>query len=182
MTNTKRPAPREISAGSMSDIAFLLLIYFLVTTTIIEDKGVLARLPEWSPDPPPALPVHERNVFSVMINAQNQVLAEGKFTDIGELRSMVKTFILNPEKETDLAENPSMAIIALKHDRATNYQSYIAVYNELKAAYNELWQERAIQHHQKNYSELTQAQQKKIRDAVPLVISESEPTEFGEEK
>ncbi|MFZ1751822.1 MAG: biopolymer transporter ExbD [Saprospiraceae bacterium] len=74
---TKRHMSNEINAGSMADIAFLLLIFFLVTTTISEDKGVLVKLPEWSPELPPPLPINERNVFSVLINAQNQLLVRG---------------------------------------------------------------------------------------------------------
>ena len=82
---TKRRMNNEINAGSMADIAFLLLIFFLVTTTISEDKGVLVKLPEWNPAPPPPLNIHERNVFSVLVNAQNQLLVRGKAMNLSDL-------------------------------------------------------------------------------------------------
>ena len=87
---TRRRMNNEINAGSMADIAFLLLIFFLVTTTISEDKGVLVKLPEWSPESPPPLPIHERNVFSVLVNAQNQLLVRGKAMDIADLKNSTK--------------------------------------------------------------------------------------------
>ncbi|MBP6238714.1 MAG: biopolymer transporter ExbD [Saprospiraceae bacterium] len=179
---TRRRMNNEINAGSMADIAFLLLIFFLVTTTISEDKGVLVKLPEWSPESPPPLPIHERNVFSVLVNAQNQLLVRGKAMDIADLKNSTKIFIKNPTNDPKMSENPSMAIISLKNDRATKYQMYIEVYNELKSAYNELWEEESRTKYRQNLNELTALQQKTIKDAIPLVISEAEPTEYGEEK
>ena len=81
-----------------------------------------------------------------------------------------------------MSEEPTKAIISIKNDRGTKYQTYLEVYNELKAAYNELWEEAAMAKHGKNLDELSNAQQKDIRNAIPLVISEAEPTKFGEEK
>jgi biopolymer transport protein ExbD len=172
----------EINAGSMADIAFLLLIFFLVTTTISEDKGVLVKLPEWNPVPPPPLTIHERNVFSVLVNAQNQLLVRGKAMNISDLKNNTKNFIKNPTHDPQMAENPTKAIISLKNDRGTKYQVYIEVYNELKAAYNELWEEAAMNIYGKYLNELTAIQQKTVKDVIPLVISEAEPTGFGEEK
>ncbi|MBK7806504.1 MAG: biopolymer transporter ExbD [Saprospiraceae bacterium] len=179
---TKRRRNNEINAGSMADIAFLLLIFFLVTTTISEDKGVLVKLPEWSPESPPPLSIHERNVFSVLVNAQNQLLVRGKAMDIADLKNSTKIFIKNPTNDPKMSEKPSLAIISLKNDRGTKYQMYIEVYNELKSAYNELWEEEARTKYRQNLNELTALQQKTIKDDIPLVISEAEPTGYGEEK
>ena len=182
MASNKHRMSNEINAGSMADIAFLLLIFFLVTTTIAEDKGVLVKLPQWSEEPPPEIKLNTRNVYSVLVNAQNQLLVRGEVMKIGDLKNNTKIFIVNPQKLENMAESPTKALISIKNDRGTQYHTYLEVYNELKAAYNELWEESAQIKFGKNMDELSNAQQKEIRDAIPLVISEAEPTKFGEEK
>ena len=171
----------EINAGSMADIAFLLLIFFLVTTTIVEDKGLLVKLPPWSDEPPEITKLKTRNVFSVLVNASNQLLVRGEPTDIDNLRERAKEFIMNPDRADDLAESPKKAIISLKNDRGTNYDTYFEVYNELQAAYNELREEEALKRFGKPYAELPGSQRSEIRNAIPLILSEAEPTSFGEE-
>lgn len=175
-----REAP-EVNAGSMADIAFLLLIFFLVTTTIDVDKGVLVRLPPWSEDEPEVDKMKKRNVYSVLVNAQNQLLVRGEPQQISTLRDNAKEFIMNPNKREDMAEKPTKAIISLKNDRGTHYKTYLEVYNELKAAYNELREEAAQRRHGKSYEFLSKDQKRAIRSDIPLVISEAEPTDFGEE-
>jgi rRNA maturation endonuclease Nob1 len=101
---------------------------------------------------------------------------------IEELKANTKVFILNPQQLPNMSESPTKALISIKNDRGTKYQTYLEVYNELKAAYNELWEEAAMSMFGKNLEECTSVQQKEIRDAIPLVISEAEPTKFGEEK
>ncbi|THH39906.1 ExbD/TolR family protein [Neolewinella litorea] len=181
-TKTRDRMNNEINAGSMADIAFLLLIFFLVTTTIAEDKGILVKLPPWSDEEPDITKLKERNVFSVLVNAQNQLLVRDEPARIGELRERAKEFIVNPNRRPDLAEGPKNAIISLKNDRGTNYDTYLAVYNELKGAYDELWDELSMQRYGEPYSEeMPFAQRKAIRDEIPMVLSEAEPTNFGEE-
>ena len=173
----------EINAGSMADIAFLLLIFFLVTTTIAEDKGILVKLPPWSDEEPDITKLKERNVFSVLVNAQNQLLVREEPARIGELRERAKEFIMNPSNRPDLAEGPKNAIISLKNDRGTDYDTYLAVYNELKGAYDDLWDELSQRRYGEPYSEeMPFAQRKAIRDEIPMVLSEAEPTNFGEEQ
>ena len=101
---------------------------------------------------------------------------------IEELKANAKIFILNPDKRSDMSDDPTKAIISIKNDRGTKYKTYLEVYNELKAAYNELWEEAAMTKFGKNLEDLKPSQQKEIKDAIPLVISEAEPTKFGEEK
>ena len=173
----------EINAGSMADIAFLLLIFFLVTTTIVEDKGITVKLPPWSEEEPDITKLKTRNVYSVLVNAQNQLLVRGEPMRIEELRMNAKEFIVNPSQREDYSERPSKALIMLKNDRGTNYKTYLAVYNELKGAYNELWDEMSRRKYGKPYSEeLPIAWKKAIKEEIPMVLSESEPTAFGEEK
>lgn len=171
----------EINAGSMADIAFLLLIFFLVTTTIVEDKGILVKLPPWSDEEPDITRLKERNVFSVLVNASNQLLVRGEPANIDNLRDRTKEFITNPRRQEDLAESPKKAIISLKNDRGTNYKTYLEVYNELQAAYAELRNEEALKRFGKQYAECNSQQRKDIRNDIPLILSEAEPTSFGEE-
>ncbi len=173
----------EVNAGSMADIAFLLLIFFLVTTTIASDKGITVKLPPWSNEEVDAAKLKTRNVFSVLVNADNQLLVRGEPARIEDLRERAKEFILNPQKREDLSEKPTKAIISLKNDRGTKYETYLSVYNELKAAYRELWDDEARKTLGKPYSDnLPLEARKKIRNKIPFVLSEAEPTAFGEEK
>ena len=182
-TKTRDRMNNEINAGSMADIAFLLLIFFLVTTTIAEDKGILVKLPPWSDEEPDITKLKERNVFSVLVNANNELLVREEPARIGELRERAKEFIMNPSNRPDLAEGPKNAIISLKNDRGTDYDTYLAVYNELKGAYDDLWDELSQRRYGEPYSEeMPFAQRKAIRDEIPMVLSEAEPTNFGEEQ
>ena len=181
-TRTRDRMTNEINAGSMADIAFLLLIFFLVTTTIVEDKGITVKLPPWSNEEPDITRLKERNVYSVLVNAQNQLLVRGTPMRIDDLRSNAKEFISNPTNRPDLAEKPTKAIISLKNDRGTEYKTYLEVYNELKGAYNELWDELSQRKFGVPYSDdLPYAYRKAIKDEIPFVLSEAEPTSFGEE-
>ncbi|MEZ4985550.1 MAG: biopolymer transporter ExbD [Saprospiraceae bacterium] len=182
-TSSRSRMNNEINAGSMADIAFLLLIFFLVTTTIAEDKGILVKLPPWSDEEPDITQLKTRNVYSVLVNAQNQLLVRGEEMDIDELRDKTVEFISNPQQREDLAEAPNKAIISLKNDRGTSYGTYLEVYNELKAAYYALWDELSRQKFGVPYSDdMPVAQQKAIKDEIPFVISEAEPTSFGDEQ
>ena len=145
----KRSAP-EVNAGSLADIAFLLLIFFLVTTTIETDSGLNRKLPpiEEIEDPPI---IKEKNIFTVVVNKNNQLLVEEELVDISDLRALATEFLDNGGGEGEDAcefcqgardpkssDNPEKAIISLKNDRETSYKVYIAVQNELVAAYNVL--------------------------------------------
>lgn len=173
----------EVNAGSMADIAFLLLIFFLVTTTIVEDKGIRVKLPPWSEDEPDITKLNKRNVFSVLVNAQNQLLVRNEPAEVADLRERAKEFILNPNRREDLSEKPTKAIISLKNDRGTNYKTYVEVYNELKGAYNELWDEEARRMGiDAGYSDkLPLETRRTIKGKIPMVLSEAEPTAFGKE-
>ncbi len=172
----------EINASSMADIAFLLLIFFLVTTQILEDKGILVKLPPWSDEPPETLELISRNVFSVLVNSENKLLVRGEPANIDELRERTKEFIMNPSQREDLSQAPTKAIISLKNDRGTSYKTYIDVYNELKGAYDELWDEESRRLYGVAYSEeLPLDYRKEIKSKIPMVLSEAEPTAYGAE-
>jgi biopolymer transport protein ExbD len=167
----------EVNAGSMADIAFLLLIFFLVTTTIDTDKGIAIKLPPMPEENQPQndIRIKERNVLKVLVNANDMLLVDGEPTDIKELKRLTKDFIDNPSQNPDLAETPQKAIVSLKNDRGTSYNLYIQVHNELKAAYNELRDARAKQLYGKALDRLPESQQNEIKDYYRQVISEAEP-------
>jgi biopolymer transport protein ExbD len=183
----------EINAGSMADIAFLLLIFFLVTTTMDVDSGILRVLPPpIDPNAPPPPPVRERNVFVVLIDFQDRILVEGQLGNINTLREQTKEFLLNrnndpnmPEKRMQEIENlgeieVSRGIISLQNDRGTSYEMYIAVQNELAAAINELRDDLSREKFGKRFTDLTDEDLiKAIREAVPMAISEAEPKDIG---
>lgn len=145
----KRSAP-EVNAGSMADIAFLLLIFFLVTTTIETDSGLNRKLPPMEDVVDPPI-IKERNIFTVVVNKNNDLLVEEKPMEISGLREAAVAFLDNGggkgedacdfcqgARDTSSSDNPEKAIISLKNDRETDYKVYIAVQNELVAAYNVL--------------------------------------------
>jgi len=145
----KRAAP-EVNAGSMADIAFLLLIFFLVTTTIETDSGLNRKLPPMEDQVDPPI-IREKNIFTVVVNKNNQLLVEEKLTDVAELRQLAIDFLDNGggvgeeacdycqgARDVASSDNADKAIISLKNDRETSYKVYIAVQNELVAAYNDL--------------------------------------------
>ena len=181
MAKSKLRQSNEINAGSMADIAFLLLIFFLVTTTIAEDKGILTKLPPWSDEPPPKLELNARNVYSILVNANNQLLVRGEPMDIKNLKENTKNFISNPGGAKNMAISPKSAIISLKNDRGTHYDTYLQVYNELQAAYRELRNEYSLKHFSKEYDKLPKSKRKIVKSEIPLVLSEAEPTAYGEE-
>jgi biopolymer transport protein ExbD len=159
-----------INAAPMADIAFLLLIFFLVTTTIASDKGIALLLPP-KPDPnqePPEFLKNQRNIFKILVNSSNKVLVEDEpLTDFTEIRSMIKDFVLNfglntPEndqmiltlsntqqnyvrsslRKSDSSDSPTEAVVSFKTDRGTNYDIYLAILDEVMGAYNEIYGER----------------------------------------
>lgn len=171
----------EINAGSMADIAFLLLIFFLVTTQIVEDKGILVQLPPWDESEPDPFKIETRNIYGVLVNADNQLLVRGELTNLKDLKDKTKLFISNPNNDSDKAESPKKAVVSLKNDRGTKYKTYLAVYNELQAAYRELRDEYSLKRYGLPYEQISETQKREVRAEIPLVISEAESTSYGEE-
>ncbi|MBI1226169.1 MAG: biopolymer transporter ExbD [Bacteroidetes bacterium] len=178
-TKTQRRALPEVNASSMADIAFLLLAFFLVTTVIETEKGIGVKLPPFNEDNIPPDQFLDRNVLSVKINFSNQLLIEGELSSVEKLRQRTKEFIMNPAKRNDLATSPNAAVISLQNDRGTNYMTYVSVYNELKGAYNELWNEESFRRYQMPFAKLTRSKQQAIRELIPLVISEIDLVDFA---
>lgn len=184
----------EIPSASLADIAFMLLIFFLVTTTMDVDSGLERRLPPWvAEQPEDTPPVKERNVFTVLVNKDNMLLVEGDVCRLEDLKSKAKNF-LNPnndgpnlpEKKTEYVEFfgdtrilTGSAVISLRNDLGTQYGVYLAVQNELIAAVNELRNDLARSKFGKLYENLESEQQKAIKKIYPQKISEAEPKNVG---
>ena len=196
MAIDKRKTP-DINAGSQADIAFLLLIFFLVATTMNTDTGIARVLPPMPPEDQQQeeIKVKERNLFLVFINGRGDIMAgvSGKQEPIvlSQLKDRAKEFVVNPmddpnlperiDKEIELADGSkwvypvSEGVISLQTTRDTNYQSYIMVQNELTRAFNEVRDEVALRKFGSKYSELTEDERNAVAKAVPLKISEAEP-------
>ena len=196
MAKGKRKVP-DINSSSTADIAFLLLIFFLITTSMDTDRGLARRLP-----PPPEqnqknddIKLKERNVLQVFLNMNDQLMCGNDYITTDQLRAKGKEFIDNTyNDETKTGEHAKdipffgnmmiteKHVISLRCDRGSSYKAYLAVQNELVAAYNELRDELAQEKWQKNYVDLNDDQQKAIRDIYPQKISEAEPKKYGDKK
>ncbi len=173
MRRFKARTYRTIDQSSMADVGFLLLIFFLVSTTIATDKGILVKLPPYDPDVPPAL-TSNRNYCKIHLNASNEIMIENEYSSISEIKPFVKKFIMNPNRNYMYAERPNKAVIAINNDRASLYGDYLALYNEVKGAYNELWNEKALTLFSKPLNQCTKEEKGKVKKMIPLVISEME--------
>jgi biopolymer transport protein ExbD len=137
----------EIPNASMADIAFLLLTFFLMTTTVATDKGLMIQLPP----PPEALPpdtdieIPERNLFKVQVNSFDKLLVEGEpwtLTD-RELTDKIKAFVMNYGQDKSSSDNPQKAIVSFKTDRGTSHKMFVDVLDAITAAYYEIYAQRA---------------------------------------
>jgi len=186
-----RPAG-EINAGSMADIAFLMLIFFLVTTTMNSDKGLARRLPPMAEDTKQQtdIQVNRRNVLAVYVNNQDRLLVGGQVMDVSLLREKVRDFIVSPEmsekRDSTFAGYGtfpiSRGVVSLQNDRGTSYDIYIRVQNELVRAFNELRDEFSRQQFGKSFAGLTDEQREFVRKVYPQNISEAEPVDKGKKK
>ena len=191
MAINKKKTP-EVNAGSMADIAFLLLIFFLVATTMNVDSGINRTLPPWvDEEQQDAPPIMERNILKVFVSAYDQLMVQGEQIHISQLKDKAKEFMLNPFDDPNLPEKEvveneilgshtvSKGVISLKADRSTTYNTYVMVQNELSRAFNEIRDELSIEKFGKPVAELTDDQRKAVNEAIKLSISEAEPRDLG---
>ena len=203
-----RNAPPEVNAGSMADIAFLLLIFFLVTTTIESDAGLDRKLPPIEPPENPPI-IRQKNIFTVVVNKSNQLLVEEEVMELKDLRAAAVEFLDNGAgvgqngevcdycqgpKDPESSDHPTKAIISLQNDRMTEYGTYIAVQNELVGAYNELRNREAERLYGTSFTDMNalfldpqtsddvkddlKPKLEKIQDLYPQKLSEAEPKTY----
>jgi biopolymer transport protein ExbD len=153
----------------MADIAFLLLIFFLVTTTIQEDKGILVKLPQWTEDDI-IQEVADNNVLTVMINKNDELLIEDKVVRPSEIPNLVREHVISPLR------TPNQAVVSLTHDRGTSYARYLDIYDGLKTGYIMMWDDLANRRFGARFDMLDAVQQRSIKDEIPMIISEAEPS------
>ena len=173
-----------IDASSMADIAFLLLTFFMMVTTINQDKGLLMKLPENIPGKD--TPVNKRNILEIIINDEGKVLVNNEEMNIKALSEKVKAHIQNYDKDYNLAINPQKAIVFLKQSRGAKYKDYIEVHNILKSTYNEVRNKIAlnISNNQHTYdtakknaeiNDYFKQLKKNVQDSIPYLVQEDLP-------
>ncbi len=190
MAKKKRKVP-GLNGSSLADISFILLIFFLVATTMDTDKGISRRLPPMPDETQQQqdVKVNRRNIVVVRINSQDRILAGGEPMDITQVKDKIVEFITNPTNSESLPEREmkdikgfgqyavSKGVVSLQNDRGTSYAAYLKVQNELVRAFNEIRDNFALANWGKKYTELDEEQQRIVRDAIPQSISEAEPKE-----
>lgn len=182
-------ATPEVNAGSMADIAFLLLIFFLVTTTMNSDAGLQRRLPPWVANEKSAKEqdVNQRNVLMVLVNGRDWLMVNGQRMDVTQLREKVIEFVENPQNNASLSERVaknipglgnvevSKGVISLQNDRGTSYRMYMEVQNEIVAAYNVLREKASQEKFGKKFDMLSEDEQEAVKKLYPQQISEANP-------
>jgi biopolymer transport protein ExbD len=190
-----KPLP-ALNTTSTGDIAFLLLIFFLVATTMDVDKGIQRRLPPMPDENQKQqdIKVNRRNIVVVRINAQDRILAGGTPMDITQVKDQIKEFIVNPANSESLPEKEmkdiegfgqyavSKGVVSLQNDRGTSYSAYLRVQNEIVKAFNEIRDDFAMVNFGSKYADLDEDRQRIVRDAVPQSISEAEPKDVSKKR
>ena len=178
---TKREA--EIPTASMADIAFLLLIFFLVTTTIDVDSGIYMQLPPKLDERVEPPEIQDRNLLTVLVNSNGDVLVEGEFMQISNIRDEVKRHVLNEGQSPGYSDDPDAAIVSFKTERGTKYETYIEVLDEIKAAYIDIRNDYARQLAGVDYAtykgQLGEVDVDEVAEKYPIKISLAEPDPGG---
>ncbi|NLO67609.1 MAG: biopolymer transporter ExbD [Bacteroidales bacterium] len=186
----KRKSTPEINGSSMADVAFILLVFFIVSTTMDVDSGIYRVLPHWVEDVE-APKINKRNTFVVSINKNNDLGINGEYAYITDIKDRLKEFILNPRDDQHLSEKEfkevegipgtvamSKGIVSLQNDRGTDYGAYMEVQNELVKGFNELRDEFSMATFGMRFDKLDEAKQEAVRKVIPTAISEAEPEEI----
>ena len=169
MLRKKRSLGASIPSSSMADIAFLLLIFFLVATVIDVDTGIGMTLPEISDVDPP--PVSKDRMAAILINENNDVLLDGKPISLFQIKSTLKPRIVS---KIELPKKKKL-IVSLKTDRKTVYNAYISALDQIKMAFFEVRDEYSNSRFGMKYNDLSDEARKEVKNAIPIIISLAEP-------
>jgi len=171
----KRRELPGINAASMADIAFLLLIFFILITKIDNSVGISRNLPPINEEQQQSIiDINRRNVFEITLKDDNQLFVNNNVLQLNNLKIALKQFILNNGRNPDMSDSPKDVVILLKIERESNYNTYIAVQNEITHSYNEIRNESANLLYRKNFQELNYEQQTEIRKLFPMQLSEAD--------
>ena len=186
----------DINASSQADIAFLLLVFFLITTTMDVDKGIPRKLPPMPEENQQQedIKINRRNIVVVKINSQDRIMVGSTPTDVSQIKDMIVEALTNPSDNPNLPEKEvksiqglgsypvSKGVVSLQNDKGTLYNTYIQVQNEIVRAINEIRDQFATQHYGKKYAQCDERQQKIVKEAIPQNISEAEPKDVKGKK
>lgn len=180
---TKKTAPK-VNAGSMADIAFLLLIFFLVTTTMANDKGIQRKLPPTCITSDCGGEIYERNILRISLNSNQEIMVQDEIVTIEKLKGLIKAFVdnngddsctyCNGFKDVTSSDNPTKAVISLQSHPQISYELFINVQDELNKAYLELRQAYAINVLGKSLDNLDKNDLILLKNAYPFIISEAQ--------
>ncbi len=172
-------ASSEIPSSSLADIAFLLLIFFLVVTTIDVDTGIGLILPPPPQENEPPPQINERNLLNINVNAEGLVQVDEELTPISQVKRKVVEFITNRGQNPELSDSPEEAVVSLKTARATTYSIYIDVLDQIVGAYEEARNAVAMREYGEPFSALEDGsvEQETIEDMIPKQLSIAEPAE-----
>ena len=186
----------EINASSQADIAFLLLVFFLITTTMDVDKGINRKLPPMPEENQQQddIKINRRNIVVVKINSQDRIMVGSQPVDVSQIKDLIVEALTNPNDNPNLPEKEvksiqglgnypvSKGVVSLQNDKGTLYNTYIQVQNEIVRAINEIRDEFSTQRYGKKYAQLDEAHQKIVKEAIPQNISEAEPKDVTGKK
>lgn len=186
----------EINASSQADIAFLLLVFFLITTTMDVDKGIPRKLPPMPEEDQKQddIKINRRNIVVVKINSQDRIMVGSQPVDVSQIKDLIVEALTNPTDNPNLPEKEvksiqglgnypvSKGVVSLQNDKGTLYNTYIQVQNEIVRAINEMRDQFSTQRFGKKYAQLEKDQQKIVKEAIPQNISEAEPKDVKGKK
>ncbi|MBQ4196690.1 MAG: biopolymer transporter ExbD [Bacteroidales bacterium] len=186
----------DINASSQADIAFLLLVFFLITTTMDVDKGINRKLPPMPEENQQQddIKINRRNIVVVKINSQDRIMVGSQPVDVSQIKDLIVEALTNPNDNPNLPEKEvksiqglgnypvSKGVVSLQNDKGTLYNTYIQVQNEIVRAINEIRDEFSTQRYGKKYAQLDEAHQKIVKEAIPQNISEAEPKDVKGKK
>ena len=186
----------DINASSQADIAFLLLVFFLITTTMDVDKGIPRKLPPMPEENQQQedIKINRRNIVVVKINSQDRIMVGSQPVDVSQIKDLIVEALTNPNDNPNLPEKEvksiqglgnypvSKGVVSLQNDKGTLYNTYIQVQNEIVRAINEIRDEFSTQRYGKKYAQLDEAHQKIVKEAIPQNISEAEPKDVKGKK
>jgi len=189
---SKRKTP-GLNTGAMSDISFLLLTFFLLTSSINTEQGIPRKLPppKQEDTQDKKVDINKRNVLNVLVNFRDEISVNGDVILVSDLKAKAKEFFANPSNDPSLPEKVSKPIdgigdfpvskgvVSLTNDQGTSYNMYAQVQNELQRAVNELRDETALQYFGKKFDGLDSAAQRAVSSAIPMSISEAPPIDYS---
>jgi len=179
--------PMEVNAGSMADISFLLLIFFLVTTQIPNEKGLPILLPPKRVEDTPIHKMKDRNILTVIVNSKNELLVEREPLNVDDLQQTTIDFLENRGRDPKSSDSPKKAVVSIKTDRGTSYDTYLRVMDKVQAAYNTLRAKHMgiplaayLALDKEKASKAMKDKYEAAKKAYPLRISEAEQSSVGQ--